>query len=175
MNYKVLALVASAVLVSTGGMVFAETREKDQRQGGRTKEQVCMDLLAKADEKAQNKQEYLDKIDQALEKLTNLELPDDVGVDAGLIEEKKAQAQAKTQELKAKIEELYEAYASVRPQIDCSNPEEALQTVKNARDEMGMGTFVSRYVENLDTSDLNAQSRTVREEARTVFGSLMRR
>lgn len=163
MNYKVLALTVSMVLASAGGIVYAETREAGQRQT-RTKEEICLDLLARADEKAQNKQEYLDRIDEAFQKLADLEVPADAGVDPGLIEEKKAQAEAKAQELRAKVEELYAVYASVKPEIDCSNPEEALQIVKDARAEMQGGSFISKYVGDLNISELNAQAKTVREQ-----------
>lgn len=174
MKHTSLMLAVSLAVVVAGGVAYAESNGQNQRST-RSKEQVCLDLLAKADERAQNKQKYLDKIDEAVQRLSEIEVPENSQVDPELIEQRKAEAQAKAQELRAKIEEVYAMYESVRPNIDCSDPEEALRTVREARDQIQGGSFVSKYVGELDVRGVISEAKSVREQVKTVFGSLVNR
>lgn len=171
MNYKGIIAVSSVVIATLGGAAYAKTTENTRET--RTKEEVCLNLLAKADEKAQNKQAYEDKINEIIEKINNFEVPADAGADTGDVEARRAEALAKANELKSRLSAVFAEYEAVRPTIDCSNPEDALAKVKEARSNVQGGSFVSKYVGDLNISGLNAEAKTVREQVKSVFGSMV--
>lgn len=175
MNYKSTILAVSALVVSLGGVVYAQSPEDQTTRRFSTKEEVCLHLLAKADEKAQDQQAYTDKINEVIENLTNFQLPEGTDADTQDIDAKKAEALAKANELKVKLESVFAQYEAVRPTIDCSDPEDALAKVKEARSNVQGGSFVSKYVGDINIAQLNAEAKTVRAQTGSVFGSLVRK
>lgn len=183
LNFSLIVFLLVSSLFASGVLVGKKANAQKERQG-RTKEQVCLDMLAKVDEKAQNRDEYINRLNEAIDKLLNLDLPE--GYEE--YEAKRQEALAKANELKAALEALLAEYDKVRPTIDCSDPEEALRKVQQVKEEVtGRGSVVSQYAPDLDFKEVRDESKNakdivkdtksnvsdIRKSAESPFGALL--